>query len=388
MKLKISRRISEIQPSATLAISGLARELKAKGRPVLSFSAGEPDFASPESAVKAARDAMERGETHYTANSGVPELKRAITAYYKKRFDLDFSPSEIIVSSGAKQSLYQALQTLADMDEEVLLPNPAWVSYVEQIRLAGAEDVIIDTSAAGFVPTRESMEAALSKKTVGMILNTPNNPTGVVYGRDTLEMLADIARRNDLWIIFDEIYERFVYGEAKHYNILQIAPDLRDRVIIVNGVSKAYSMTGWRIGYALGPKEAIAKMDDIQSHLNSNPSSIAQWASVGAIEDGESYIENNRREFERRRDLLMELLSGVDGLRIERPDGAFYAFIDVRNSSAPDDNEFCRRILEEKFVALVPGDAFFAPGYLRMSYACSEADIREGTERIKEFLRR
>ena len=231
------------------------------------------------------------------------------------------------------------------------------------------------------------MEGALSKKTVGMIINTPNNPTGVVYGKDTLEMLADIARQNDLWIIYDEIYERLVYGESKHYNILQIAPDLRDRVITVNGVSKAYSMTGWRIGYALAPKEIVSKMDDIQSHLNSNPSSIAQWASVGAIESGETYIERNRREFERRIDILMNLLSGAEGLRIELPEGAFYAFLDVRNTSVPDDNEFCRRILEEKFVALVPGDAFFAPGYVRMSYACSEADIRVGAERIKEFLR-
>ena len=387
MELKISRRVSGIQPSATLAIVALARDLKAKGRPVLSFSAGEPDFASPDGAIIAARNAMDRGETHYTANSGIPELKRIISAYYKTRFDIDYDPSEIIVSGGAKQTIYQALQTLADKDQEILILNPSWVSYVEQVRLADAKDVMIDTSASGFAPTREDMERALSDKTVGMIINTPNNPTGVVYDRETLEMLAGIARQNDLWIIFDEVYERFVYGEAKHYNILQLAPDLRDRVIIVNGVSKAYSMTGWRIGYALGPKKVVSKMDDIQSHLNSNPSSISQWASVGAIKDSESYIESNRHEFKRRRDLLMDLLSGVGGLKIERPDGAFYAFLDVRNTSVPDDNEFCRRILEEKFVALVPGDAFFAPGYVRMSYACSEADIREGAERIIEFLR-
>jgi aspartate aminotransferase len=262
------------------------------------------------------------------------------------------------------------------------------LTYNEQIHLADARDVIIDTSATGFVPTKENMESALSKKTVGIIINSPNNPTGAVYDMETLEMLADLARQNDLWIIFDEIYERLVYGGAKHYNILQIAPDLRDRVIIINGVSKAYSMTGWRIGYALGPKEAIAKMDDIQSHLSSNPSSIAQWAAVGAIEGGESYVENNNHEFERRRDLLVDLLSGLPGLRLDRSDGAFYALIDVRNSSVPDDKEFCRRILEEKFVALIPGDTFRAPGYVRMSYACSEADIREGAARIKEFLRR
>ncbi|MDR3076103.1 MAG: pyridoxal phosphate-dependent aminotransferase [Synergistaceae bacterium] len=385
--MKISERAAKIQPSATLAVAALARELKAAGRPVLSFSAGEPDFRSPDSALKAARDAMDRGETHYTANSGIPELKRAIAAYYKTRFGLEYSPPEIIVAGGAKQVLYETLQALVDAGDEVIMPSPAWVSYVEQVRLAEGRAVMADTSGTGFVPTRESIERALSPRTKGIIINSPNNPTGAVYGEDTLKMLAGIAREKDLWIIYDEIYERLVYGGAKHYNLLRIAPDLRDRVIIINGVSKAYSMTGWRIGYVLAPKEVTAKIDDIQSHLSSNPSSIAQWAAVGAIEGGETDVEPHRAEFERRRDLLFDLLSEAEGLKLARPDGAFYAFIDVRDSAIPDDKEFCRRILEEKFVALVPGDAFFAPGYVRMSYACSQDDIREGAARIKEFLR-
>lgn len=387
MKLRISKRAEKIQPSATIAVTALARELRAAGRPVLSFSAGEPDFRTPDCAAQAARDAMERGETHYTANSGIPELKRAIASYYRTRFGLEYEPGEILAAGGAKQALYEALQTLVDDGDEVLIPAPAWVSYVEQVRLAGGREAVVETFDTGCVPTRERIEAALSPRTAGMIINSPNNPTGAVYGADALAMLADVARRNDLWIIYDEIYERLVYGEARHHNILQIAPDLRDRIIVINGVSKAYSMTGWRIGYLLAPRDVTAKIDDIQSHMSSNPSSIAQWASVGAIEGSEPEVEARRAEFERRRDMLLELLADADGLKVFRPDGAFYAFLDVSGSRVPDDGEFCRRILEEKYVALVPGEAFFAPGCARMSYACSEGDIREGAARIKDFLR-
>ncbi|MDR1965230.1 MAG: pyridoxal phosphate-dependent aminotransferase [Synergistaceae bacterium] len=384
--MKLSKRARSIEPSATLAVAALARELKASGRPVLSFSAGEPDFASPKCATDAAIAAMEREETHYTATSGIPELKRAIAAYYKNRFGLDYAPAEILASGGAKQVLYELMQVLVDPGDEVLLPSPAWVSYVEQIQIAQGKAVTVDTASTDFIPCREGLERALSPKTVGIIINSPNNPTGAVYGQNTLEMLADVARKNDLWIIYDEIYERLVYDRSRHSNILQTAPDIRDRVIAINGVSKAYSMTGWRIGYALGPKEVIAKVDDIQSHLASNPSSIAQWASVGAIEGGEPYVEKNRSEFERRRDILFDMLSGT-GLLAKRPSGAFYAFLDLRGTRVPDDMEFCRRILEEKYVALVPGAAFFAPGFARMSYACSENDIKEGASRIKDFIK-
>jgi aspartate aminotransferase len=385
LKLKFSARSQKIKPSATLAVSALARKLKTSGRPVLSFSMGEPDFSSPKPALDAARNAMDRGETHYTANSGIPELKQAVAGYYKKHFGLEYSPREIIVSGGAKQILFEALQTLVDTADEVLLPTPAWVSYIEQTQMAEGRASLAETADTGFVPTRDRIEKAVTGKTVGMIINTPNNPTGAVYGEDTIRMLAEVARENDLWIIFDEIYERLVYGNAAHKNILQLAPDIRDRVLIVNGVSKAYSMTGWRIGYALGPEEIISKMDDIQSHMASNPSSISQWASVGAMEYAEDDIELHRAEFERRRDILCDSLSGAEGIRLTRPDGAFYAFLDVRGSKIPDDMEFCRRILEEKYVALVPGTAFMAPGFVRMSYACSEQELREGISRIKEF---
>ena len=388
MKLKISKRAEKIKPSATLAVSALAREMTSAGRPVLSFSTGEPDFMSPACATQAAADAMARGETHYTATSGIPELKAAIAGYYKRRFGLEYAPSEVIVSAGAKMALFEALSVLVDDGDEVLLPKPAWVSYVEQVELAGGTAKTVDTSDTGFVPTKESVLAALSDKTVGIIVNTPHNPTGAVYGESAVLALAGLARERGLWVIFDEIYERLVYGGARHVNIVQAAPDIRDRVILINGVSKIFSMTGWRIGCALGPKDIIKKMDDIQSQIAGNPSSIAQWASVGAYAGAGGEAESHRAEFERRRDILLGILNRIEGLRITRPDGAFYAFIDVRGTKIPDDMEFCRRILEEKNVALVPGAAFLAPGFVRMSYACSEENIRAGAARIGEFIRR
>jgi aspartate aminotransferase len=375
-----------LKPSATLAVSALAREMKSAGRPVLSFSTGEPDFRTPECAARAAADAMARGETHYTATSGIPELKAAVAGYYKNRFGLDYAPSEIIVSAGAKGALFEALSVLVDEGDEVLLPKPAWVSYIEQVELAGGTVKAVDTEDTGFVPARERVFAALSDKTVGIIVNTPHNPTGAVYGESAVLALADAARERGLWVIYDEIYERLVYGGARHVNIVNAAPDIRDRVILINGVSKAFSMTGWRIGFALGPKDIIKKMDDIQSQIAGNPSSIAQWDSVGAYAGGDGETEAHRAEFERRRDILLGILGGIEGLKVARPDGAFYAFLDVRGTKIPDDMEFCRRVLEEKNVALVPGAAFLAPGFVRMSYACSEENIRAGAARIAEFI--
>ncbi len=375
-----------IQESATLAVSAKAKELKAAGKPVLSFSAGEPDFVSPQAALDAARKAIDRGETHYTANSGIPELKAAVKNYYKTRFDLEYAPAEIIVASGAKPLIYEAVQVLVDPGDEVLLFAPAWVSYVEQINLAEGKAVVVETTDTDFVPTREAIEKCLTPKTVGMIVNTPNNPTGAIYDERTLKILAEIAKEKDLWIIFDEIYERLAYGDARHVNILNVAPEIHDRVLLVNGVSKAYCMTGWRIGYALGPREIIAKIDSIQSHLTSNASSIAQWASVGAINGAEADVEICRAAFEKRRDLIYDLISDIPGLKLAKPAGAFYAFVDVRGTKISDDVAFCTRLLEDEYVAAVPGEAFFAPGFVRMSYACSEDDIREGMERLKEFV--
>jgi aspartate aminotransferase len=375
-----------IKPSATLSISDKAKELKAQGKPILSFSAGEPDFNSPKAACRAAAEAIEHGETHYTPNSGIAELKKAVSGCYRERFGLEYNAQDIVVTSGVKTMLYETIQALVDPGDEVLLFSPAWVSYVEQISLAEGKAVSVDTAETNFSPVLEEVKKKITGKTRGMIINTPNNPTGAVYCEKTLRMLADVALKHDLWIIFDEVYERLVYGKAKHVNILQAAPEIRDRVILANGVSKAYCMTGWRIGYALGPGEAIKKINDIQSHLTSNASSIAQWAAAAAIRESDDEAEKNRETFEKRRDVICGLMSGIKGVKIGSPDGAFYIFMDIRDTPLRDDMEFCRRLLEEKHVALVPGTAFLTPGYARMSYACSESDLKEGASRIKEFV--
>lgn len=385
--MKMSKRILEIQPSATLSISAKAKTMKAEGKPVISFSLGEPDFNSPECASKAAIEAIERGESHYTLNSGILELRKEVCNYYKRRFGLEYAPDEVLIAPGAKPLLYQALQMFVDPGDEVLLFSPAWVSYVEQIHLAGGKEVIVDTLKTDLIPTKEAVEAVLSNKTVGMIINSPSNPSGAIYNEETLKMIADIAREKDLWIIFDEIYERLVYASAKHVNILNVAPDLRDKVILINGASKAYAMTGWRIGYALGPKPLIAKMNTLQTHLTSNASSIAQWAAWGAVKDADPDVERMREAFEERRGVILGLVRDMPYVKVRDPEGAFYIFIDVRESPIPDDMKFCEKLLEEKFVAAVPGAAFYAPGFVRFSYACSMDNIREGMQRLKEFLK-
>ena len=384
--MKLSKRILEIQPSATISISAKAKAMKAEGKPVLSFSVGEPDFNSPECASKAAIEAIQRGESHYTLNSGIIELRKEVCNYYKRRFGLEYAPDEVLVAPGAKPLLYEALQMFVDPGDEVLLFSPAWVSYVEQIHLAGGKEAIVDTLKTDLIPTKEAIEAVLSDKTVGMIINSPSNPTGAIYGEETLKMIADIARERDLWIIFDEIYERLAYAPANHINILSVAPDLRDKTILVNGASKAYAMTGWRIGYALGPKALIAKMNTLQTHLTSNASSIAQWAAWGAVKDADPDVEKMREAFEERRSVILGLIRDMPYVKVRDPEGAFYVFIDVRESPIPDDIKFCEKLLEEKFVAAVPGAAFFAPGFVRFSYACSMENIREGMQRLKEFL--
>lgn len=385
--MKMSKRILEIQPSATLSISAKAKTMKAEGKPMISFSLGEPDFNSPECASKAAIEAIERGESHYTLNSGILELRKEVCNYYKRRFGLEYAPDEVLIAPGAKPLLYQALQMFVDPGDEVLLFSPAWVSYVEQIHLAGGKEVIVDTLKTDLIPTKEAVEAVLSNKTVGMIINSPSNPSGAIYNEETLKMIADIAREKDLWIIFDEIYERLVYAPAKHVNILNVAPDLRDKVILINGASKAYAMTGWRIGYALGPKPLIAKMNTLQTHLTSNASSIAQWAAWGAVKDADPDVERMREAFEERRGVILGLVRDMPYVKVRDPEGAFYIFIDVRESPIPDDMKFCEKLLEEKFVAAVPGAAFYAPGFVRFSYACSMDNIREGMGRLKEFLK-
>lgn len=385
--MKLSKRILDIMPSATISISGKAKSMKAEGKPVISFSMGEPDFGTPECARKAAISAIERGESHYTINSGLAELRKEVASYYKRRFGLDYTAQEVIIAPGAKPLLYEAMQMLVDPGDEVILFAPAWVSYVEQLHLAGGKEIIVDTMATDLVPTEEALNAAYTPKTVGMIINSPSNPSGAIYDEATLKMIADFAKKHDLWIIFDEIYERFAYAPAKHVNILNVDPELRDRTIIINGVSKAYAMTGWRIGYALAPKELIEKMDTLQTHLTSNATSIAQWAALDAIKNADSDVDAMKNTFEERKNAIVEMVNAMPYVKVKNPEGAFYIFVDVRDCPIPDDIKFCERLLEEKYVAAVPGESFFAPGFVRFSYACSMENIKEGMTRMQEFLK-
>jgi len=384
--MKLSKRILEVKPSATVSISGKAKTMKAEGKPVISFGAGEPDFGTPTCAAQAAIDAINRGESHYTLNSGILELRKEVCNYYKRRFGLEYSPSEVLVAPGAKPLIYEALQVLVDPGDEVVLFAPAWVSYVEQVHLAGGRESLVDTIPTNLVPTRDSLEHAITPNTVGIILNSPSNPTGAIYDEGVMRTIADLALKHGLWIIFDEIYERFAYEPAKHINILNVAPELKDRTIIINGVSKAYAMTGWRIGYSLAPELITSKMNTLQTHLTSNASSIAQWAALGALKYADPDVEKMRSAFAERRQVIIDLIRDMPYVKVKDPEGAFYAFVDIRECPIPDDVKFCEKMLEEKFVAAVPGSAFFAPGFVRFSYACSMDDIKEGMGRMKSFL--
>lgn len=394
--MKLSTRAMNMEPSATLAISAKAKAMKREGKPVISFGAGEPDFTSPKAALDAAREAMDRGETHYTPATGIPELKEEVAKYYERRFGLKYnSAKEIIIGSGAKPLIYEALGCLVDPGDEVMIFAPAWVSYVEQIKLCDGKPVIIDTTRSGFLPTASLIEAEMNSRTRGMIINTPSNPIGVVYPKETLNAIADLAIKHDLWIIYDEIYERLVYDGLEHINIVAMRPELRDRTILINGASKAFAMTGWRIGYALGPQEIMSRVGDFQGHLTSNASSISQWATVGALRGAEEDVKRMHQAFNERRKKIVTLLREVPNVSFVEPKGAFYVFVDIRNclgktyegKTIDDDIKFCELALESKYIALVPGSAFLAPGFVRFSYANSMEEIEEGVRRFKEMVK-
>jgi aspartate aminotransferase len=383
-----------MEPSATLEVVAKAKSLKKQGKPVISFGAGEPDFDSPLAAREYAIEAIKSGQTHYTQSSGLPELKEAVTAYYKKRFGLDYNPSQVIIGAGAKPLLYETLAALIDPGDEVIVFSPAWVSYVEQIRLLDGKEKIVDTTETGCVPDIAITEKIVSPATRGILVNTPNNPTGAVYSEDVLRDIASLARKYDLWIIFDEIYERLVYGNTQFRNIVEIVPEVYDRTILVNGVSKAFAMTGWRIGYALAPEWLAPKVASIQGHLTSNACSIAQWAALGALTKSEEDTERMRIKFSERRDLMIGMLRRMPHISFSEPEGAFYVFVNIkqtlggsfRGNIIVDDGDFCRFLLDSEFLAAVPGSAFVAPGFVRLGYANSADDIREGMTRLHRFL--
>ncbi|MHB8766190.1 MAG: pyridoxal phosphate-dependent aminotransferase [Deferrisomatales bacterium] len=396
--MRLSQRALQLKPSATLAIDAQAKQLKARGVDVVGFGAGEPDFPTPAHIADAAVDALRAGDTRYTPVGGTPELRSAICASIARDYGLTYSPSEVTASCGAKHTLFNLFLALLEEGDEALVPAPYWVSYPEQIQVAGATAVILTTREdEGWRIRPEALEAAITPRTKALVLNSPCNPTGAMYGLDDLRAIAEVLRGRDIVVVSDDIYQRLVYGGARFAGILEAAPELRDRTVIVNGVSKAYAMTGWRLGYAAGPTELIAAMEKIQSQSTSNPTSFVQKAAAVALTGPQECVGEMVRAFETRRNLLVEGLNRIPGIRCAVPPGAFYAF---PNTSAlygrrrPNGQEvgssldLAGYLLDEALVALVPGGPFGADGHVRLSYATSEASIRKGVERIAAAVAR
>ncbi|OGD15757.1 aspartate aminotransferase [Candidatus Atribacteria bacterium RBG_19FT_COMBO_35_14] len=396
--MTISDRAKSINPSQTLAMTAQALKMKREGKKVISFAAGEPDFDTPENIQEEAISAIKQGFTHYTVNSGIIELKEAIIGKLKKDNKVEYKTAEIIISNGAKQCLFNALLTVCNPEDEVLLPTPCWVSYTEQIKFAEAVPIFINTyQEDAFKLSAAQVEEKISSKTKLLILNSPNNPTGAVYDVEELKKIAKLLVKHDIYCISDEIYEKLVYDNTKHLSIASLSDEIKEKIITINGVSKSYAMTGWRIGYAAGPEDIISGMGKIQEHSTSNPNSIAQKASVEALNGRQDTIEEMRREFEERRKYMVEKLNQIKGISCLKPSGAFYAFPNVskilekgfkcNGKRIINSFDLADFILKEAEVAVIPGSAFEAEGYLRLSYAASLEDIKEGLDRIENILK-
>ena len=385
-----SKRIEVLEPSMTIEISTKARELKAAGKNVISFSAGEPDFDTPTKIKEAAIDAINHGFTRYTAVAGIPELLDAIAAKLERDNGLKYSRDQIIVSNGAKQSLFNITQALLDEGDEVIIPAPYWVTYPELVKFAGAKPVIVDTDERnGFKMTAAELEDAITEKTKMIILTSPSNPTGSVYSQEELERLAKVLEGTDIWVVSDEMYEKLVFDGAKFVSTASISEDMFKRTITVNGLSKSVAMTGWRMGYlASADKKLVKKMISLQSQSTSNINSITQKASIVAL-DGtvDDDIERMREAFEVRANEAVKLFNAIDGISVLRPQGAFYLFVNIKDITM-DSMQFCKDLLEDYGVAVVPGIGFGSEGYFRFSFATDQVTIREGIRRIEKFVKK
>jgi aspartate aminotransferase len=392
----LSETLARVKPSATIAVTNKARELQAAGRDVIGLGAGEPDFDTPQHIKDAAKRAIDEGKTKYTAVDGIPELKAAIVAKFKRENGLTYTPAQVTVGTGGKQVLYNALMATLNAGDEVIIPAPFWVSYPDMVLLAGGTPV---TVAAGietdFKITAAQLEAAITPKTKWFIFNSPSNPTGAAYSRAELKALTDVLMRHpQVWIMSDDMYEHLVFDDFEFVTPAQVEPGLYDRTLTCNGVSKAYAMTGWRIGYAGGPAHLIKAMGTIQSQSTSNPSSIAQYAAVEALNGSQDFLPEFRRAFQRRRDLVVSMLNQAKGIRCPKPEGAFYVYPDISGcigkTSAggavlKDDEGFATALLEEQGVAVVFGSAFGMSPNFRVSYATSDAVLEEACRRIQTF---
>ena len=385
-------RVQRIRPSPTVSITALAGKLREEGKDIISLSAGEPDFDTPVHIADAACAAIRSGLTKYTAVDGTRALKAAVIEKFKRDNDLEFEPEEILVSSGGKQSCYNACQTLLEAGDEVIIPAPYWVSYPDMVRLADAEPVTVHTTASsGFLMSPEQLAAAITENTKALIINSPCNPTGAAYTRSDLEALGELlADHPRIFVITDDIYEHIYWGAEPFCSLLTAFPELRERTLTVNGVSKCYAMTGWRLGYAAGPAAVIKAMTTIQSQSTTNACTISQAAAEAALSADQTCVTTMCAEFKKRHDYVIERLNAIPGLKCRPGEGTFYAFPNLTDAleglGLENDVVFCERLLEEKGVAVVPGSAFGAPGYLRLSFAASHETLGSALDRIADFI--
>ncbi len=391
----VSRRAAGVAESATLAITTKAKALRSAGEPVIGFGAGEPDFPTPAYIVDAAREALhDPANFRYSAAAGLPALREAVAKKTARDSGLIIDPSQVMITNGGKQAVYLAFQSLLDPGDEVLLPAPYWVTYPEAIRLADGIPVPIPTDeVSGFEVTIDQLEAATTERTKALIFVSPSNPTGAVYGRDRIAEIGRWAAERDIWIVADEIYEHLVYGDATFHSLPVVAPAAADRTIVVNGVAKTYAMTGWRVGWMIGPTDMVGAATRLQSHISSNVANISQRAAIAAVDGPLDAVDVMRSVFDRRRKTMVRMLREVPGVRCAEPEGAFYAFPDLRGlldrdlhgRTARTTMDLAALLLDEIKIAIVPGEAFGAPGYARLSFALSDEDLEEGLTRLIEF---
>jgi aspartate aminotransferase len=394
--MKLAKRLSVVEPSMTLKVTAKAGELKAAGVDVVSFGAGEPDFDTPAHIKEAGKRALDAGATKYTAVEGTAPLRKAVAAWFGRAHGFEVKPNEVMVSAGAKQVIFNAFHAVLDEGDEVILPAPYWVSYSEIAKLAGAKPVpVVSRAEDDFVVNPDAVARAITPRTRMILIVSPCNPTGAVYDEQTLRALADLAVKHDLWLLTDDIYRTLIYGDAKFVNPATFSPEVRRRTIIADGVSKAYAMTGWRIGFALAPPPVIEAMGTLQGQSTTNAAAVSQAAALAAIEGPSDELEKMRVEFDKRRQYMVRALRAIPAVKCVEPRGAFYAFPDVsafngKRSAAGkligSDLDLCEYLIEDAKVAVVPGSAFYAPGFIRLSYATSQANIEKGVARIAEAL--
>ena len=392
----ISVKALNISPSPTLAIDAKAKAMKAQGIDVVGFGAGEPDFDTPEYIKRAAIEAIEQGKTKYTPASGTLDLKKAIVKKFKDENNLDYTAENIVVSNGAKHSLLNAFMALCNPGDEVIIPAPYWVSYPEMVKIADGVPCILNTSEENnFKFTAKELEEAITDKTKVLVLNSPSNPTGMVYTRDELEEIAKVAVKKDIYVISDEIYEHLIY-EGKHVSIASLGEEIKNRTIVINGVSKTYAMTGWRIGYCAAPVQIAKVMSNVQSHATSNPNSIAQYATVAALSGGYAEIEMMRKAFMERRNYMVERMNKINGVSVKLPAGAFYVMMNISKLKGKEvfgikintSDDFSLAFLEGEKVAVVPGSGFGADDFVRWSYATGMENIKKGLDRLEDMVNR